>query len=49
MHIMIMCTCLMVHVMKGFVIIMSNHLTEVSGEGIGYNLNEVFLIRGKRE
>ena len=48
MHIMIMCMCLMVHVMKGFVMIMSNHLTQVSGQCIGYNLNEVFLIRGKR-
>ena len=36
----------MVHVMKGFVMIMSNHLTQVSGQGIGYNLNEVFFDKG---
>ena len=37
----------MVHVMKGFMMIISNHLTQVSGQGMGYNLNEVFF--DKRE
>ena len=27
---------------------MSNHLTQVSGQGIGYNLNEVFFDKGEK-